>query len=507
MSGDPEAAVITSATVNVITLSNTINSYKLRNLTVENNANSTSIYCINIPSTANTRRDEEWDNVKFQYGRNAGVDTRIHINSRRFQGKYNNISLESLVIGTGTTYPTQHIVMNLFGILNRALGESPTGDCTGIFSNINIAPKWRQDTGSFQYISYELFGSATLSGIFQNVSVSTYTPNNAGNSVSNLGRVMIAATCTTISGRFSNFSFSNPSGTTANSLNLFAFSAGNCTYSGSFTNMKFLCRNNTTVIFGGGVSAGSDVLSGFFENISLDLTSNGSVGPCFFNGSTLSGTFINCSARMGLFEGAFGGGKQAGQSILSGTFINCGVIVTGNNSGGNNNLGIFGGNRGNGNAQRGVCSGYFKRCYHRVLGTGATIATFAGSVNGEASGYFEDCEISCASTITEFRPFGGITLNGFSGTMNNCSLQATWPAIITGTAQVHRSDFIASGATASAITNIQNGAKLSYCKAISTGGTASMQGATAAYYLCSFNVAPTNPNLVATPYNVIDTNI
>jgi hypothetical protein len=372
--------------------------------------------------------------------------------------------METLAIGTGTTYPTQLVVMNLFGRLNRAAGESPDGILSGVFTNINIAPKIRQDTGSFQNVSYELFNFATLSGEFHNVSVTPFTPNNVGGSVTNLGRIMIAAQCTTLNGRFTNFSYVYPPGYTNNDLTLFAFSG--TTLSGSFQNMSFnLGSGQLYTVFGGGVTIGTETFSGNFQNISLFSPRTTASNSCFFNGSTLSGTFIDCRATVGNYEGVCAGAKNSVQSILSGTFINCGVTVTGNNTGADNNFGVFGGNSGNAAAQRGVCSGYFKGCYHRVVSTTNTttrVETFAGSLQGEASGYFEDCEITVGSVPGTFRTFGGTTAQGFSGTMMNCRLQYTWPAIVTGTAQIYRSDFTASGATSSAITNIQNGAKLAY---------------------------------------------
>jgi hypothetical protein len=281
------------------------------------------------------------------------------------------------------------------------------------------------------------------------------------------------------------------------------------TPSGTFKNMSFLMRSNGQVyVFGNSNTSTAETLSGHFENINYLSTKGTLANIFFFNASNLEGTFINCSAHVSAYEGIFAGSKSAVQSVLSGTFINCGVIVTGNNTGDSNNVGIFGGNRNNAAAQRGICSGYFKGCYHRITSTTNTstrIVTFAGSTQGEASGYFEDCEIVVGSAPGEFRPFGGITAQGFSGTMMNCRLQYTWPARVSG--QVYRSDFFGTAPTASAISNILTGSIFAYCRAISTGGSASMQGTTSSYYHCSFNVAPTIFNLVTTPYNVIDVNI
>ena len=491
MSGDHAAAVITSTTVSPVTVTSAVTDYQLRSLTIENNANSNSIYCIVIPT--GFRYQEYWYNLKFQYGTNAGVNTRIHIHSRNFSGRYERIYLETRKTGTGTTYPTQYVIMNLFGAEHRTNNDTATGTLDGTFTDISFAPNINNDVGAFFYVAYEFFNFATLSGTFSNIHLAMHIVGTQPAGGPNIGRIRFADRITTATGYFNNISYTDNGSV---GMEFFGFNAG--TLSGTFQNFRVLSRGSIG-LFGDATSVQGETLSGTFSDMTIRVISNGNTRG-IFNSQTLSGNFTNIHiiTNTGC---TFGGEKDNASTVLSGTFINCGVIITGANI----TSGQWGAQRNKTSPLMGVCSGYFKDCYHRITGAGATVNSFAGSTHGDASGYFEDCEISCAGTISEFRPFGGTTGNGFTGTMMGCRLQSTWPSRVSG--QIFRSDFFASAATASAITNLLTGSKLAYCRAVSTGGTASMQGTTSSFYLCSFNVAPTNPNLITTPYNVIDVNI
>ena len=483
LSSDPNLAVIYSSGATVVTLGS-ITNYRLKNLTIENNANTTARLCIDGVNTT-TRSNEEWNNIVFKYGPNAGVNTRIHNNSFTFSGRYSQIQLLTLAVGVGSTYPTDHVIMNLFS----ATGTTAAGTLSGSFNNIDLVCFFPNSSSIFNCITYNLFNATTLSGTFTNVNYNTFTEIGAVNPVYP-ARIDIGGISTSLTGVFNNINVvtrhSNYPG-----LNIFGIAGA--TVSGTFKNVNV---NNLAQIncFGGNVNdGGSNTTSGYFENISCFGTS------VSFGTETASGRFLNCTMTSSSgINRSFGGGSTGN---ASGEFINCTAIATG--AGANTS---FGGNQG-GFSGSNTASGRFINCMARSNSGGMT--SFGGFSHGSATGVFINCEATTV-TGTEQRTFGGSSANGFSGTGLRINKTGQWTARVSG--YVRDSEFIALGANQSAITQIQNNAKLTGIRAISTGSGLSLNATTtvsASTYLCAFNTTPFSgiTNFVTTPYNVIDANI
>jgi hypothetical protein len=483
LSSDPNLAVIYSSGATVVTLGS-ITNYRLKNLTIENNANTTARLCIDGVNTT-TRSNEEWNNIVFKYGPNAGVNTRIHNNSFTFSGRYSQIQLLTLAVGVGSTYPTDHVIMNLFS----ATGTTAAGTLSGSFNNIDLVCFFPNSNSIFNCITYNLFNATTLSGTFTNINYNTFTEIGAVNPVFP-NRIDIGGISTTITGVFNNINVvtrhSNYPG-----LNIFGIAGA--TVSGTFKNINV---NNLAQIngFGGNVNDGGfNTSSGYFENIYCFGTAV-SIAT-----ETASGRFLNCiMTSSSNINRSFGGGSSGN---ASGEFINCTAISTG---GGAN--ASFGGNQGGFNGSN-TASGRFINCMARS--NSGAITSFGGFSHGSATGIFINCEATTSSG-SEQRTFGGSTANGFSGTGLRINKTGQWTARVSG--YVRDSEFIALGANQSAITQIQNNAKLTGIRAISTGSGLSLNATTtvsASTYLCAFNTTPFSgiTNFVTTPYNVIDANI
>ena len=483
LSSDPNLAVIYSSGATVVTLGS-ITNYRLKNLTIENNANTTARLCIDGVNTT-TRSNEEWNNIVFKYGPNAGVNTRIHSNSFTFSGRYSQIQLLTLAVGVGSTYPSQYVIMNLFS----ATGTTGSGTLSGSFNNIDLVCFFPNSNSIFNCITYNLFNATTLSGTFTNINYNTFTEIGAVNPVFP-DRIDIGGISTTITGVFNNINVvtrhSNYPG-----LNIFGIAGA--TVSGTFKNINV---NNLAQIngFGGNVNDGGfNTSSGYFENIYCFGTAV-SIAT-----ETASGRFLNCvmTSSSGINR-SFGGGSSGN---ASGEFINCTAIATG--AGANAS---FGGNQG-GFSGSNTASGRFINCMARSNSGGMT--SFGGFSHGSATGVFINCEATTV-TGTEQRTFGGSSANGFLGTGLRINKTGQWTARVSG--YVRDSEFIALGANQSAITQIQNNAKLTGIRAISTGSGLSLNATTtvsASTYLCAFNTTPFSgiTNFVTTPYNVIDANI
>jgi hypothetical protein len=484
LSSDPNLAIIYSSGATVVTIGS-ITNYRLKNLTIENDSNNAAIFCIGGVNTT-TRSIEEWDNIVFKYGLNAGVNTRIHDNGFTFSGKYSNINLLTLAVGIGSSYPSQHLIMNLFSVT----GTIASGTLSGIFNDIDLVCFFPNSSSIFNCITYNIFNAQTLSGTFTNINYNTFTQVGAANPVFP-SRTDIGGVSTSLTGLFNNINVV----TRHNNYPLLnVFGSNNATVSGTFRDIVINNVNNTVSCFGGSVSDGSsNTSSGYFENI-----------RCFsslaaFSTDTSSGTFINCTIISSSQQNRSFGGGSTGNA--SGIFINCTALCTG--AGENRS---FGGNQGGFNGSN-TASGRFINCVARS-NTGA-ITSFGGFSHGNASGVFINCEATTTSGV-EQRAFGGSTVNGFSGTGLRINKTGQWTARVSG--YVRDSDFIALGANQSAISQIQNNAKLMNVRAVSTGSGLSLNSTTtvsASTYLCAFNTTPFSgiTNLVITPYNVIDINI
>lgn len=483
LSSDPNLSVIYSSGATVVTLGS-ITNYRLKNLTIENNANTTARLCIGGVNTT-TRSNEEWDNIVFKYGPNAGVNTRIHDNNFTFSGRYSQIKLLTLAVGVGSTYPTDHVIMNLFS----ATGTTVAGTLSGLFNNINLVCLFPNSSSIFNCITYNLFNATTLSGAFTNVNYNTFTEIGAANPVYPV-RIDIGGLSTSITGIFNNI---NVVTRHSNYPVINIFGVAGATVSGTFKNIDItnLAQING---FGGNINdGGANTTSGYFEDISCFGTS------VSFGTETASGRFLNCiMTSSSAINRSFGGGSSGN---ASGEFINCTAISTG--AGANAS---FGGNQG-GFSGSNTASGRFINCMARSNSGGMT--SFGGFSHGSATGVFINCEATTV-TGTEQRTFGGSSANGFSGTGLRINKTGQWTARVSG--YVRDSEFIALGANQSAITQIQNNAKLTGIRAISTGSGLSLNATTtvsASTYLCAFNTTPFSgiTNFVTTPYNVIDANI
>jgi hypothetical protein len=480
LSSDPNLAIIYSSGATVVTIGS-ITNYRLKNLTIENDSNNVAIFCIGGVNTT-TRSIEEWDNIVFKYGLNASNNTRIHDNNFTFSGRYSKIRLLTLAVGVGSTYPSEHLIMNLFSVT----GTIASGTLSGIFNDIDLVCFFPNSTNIFFCIAYNIFNAQTLSGTFTNINYNTFTQIGAASPVF-AAQLEIGGVSTSITGVFNNINIVTRH---SNYPTLNVFGRALSTVSGTFRNITIDNINGTTNCFGGAAEPLNNISSGYFEDIRCFSRTT------YFATNTASGTFINCNMVSSSQPNRSFGGTLNG--IASGEFINCLALVTG---AGNNQS--FGGSDGVSN----TASGRFINCVARSNSGGIT--SFGGSSHGNASGVFINCE---ATTISggEQRTFGGSTANGFSGTGLKINKTGQWTARVSG--YVRDSDFIALGANQSGISQIQNNAKLMNVRAISTGSGLSLNSTTtvsASTYLCAFNTTPFSgiTNLITTPYNVIDINI